>query len=357
MSQSTYSPRNGMSQFQQADNATDIRNARERRMILTLWLVFAILIGWFQFSTLNAEDAPNPKAAATTEPVVAAAETSGSYRLQYKYSQDETVRYESVHNVKFVSQFKGTDETATNRTETIKRYKVVATHPDGSADLELVIEWVRMKVNFGGGDLGVEFDSKDPAAKSQTKFRNVYNVIGKPQATLRCAANGKVLKRVLSKSATAASKSGDVQLKEVTEQDDFLTIFPEHAMKVGETWFEKFGVKVTVEDNLQQTIDLKRTYKLDSVDGKLATVSFKTAILTPVNNPAISVQLIQREPTGKLVFDLERGAVVTRTVDIDKTLIKPIGDNTAMQAVSHLFERLVTATAEISDVPADSAKK
>jgi len=54
---------------------------------------------------------------------------------------------------------------------------------------------------------------------------------------------------------------------------------------------------------------------------------------------------------------MERGAVLTRTVDTDKTLIKPIGDNTAMRSQSNLFERLITETAAISDTPSNTIKK
>ncbi|MDB5392350.1 MAG: hypothetical protein JWM11_7996 [Planctomycetaceae bacterium] len=324
-----------------------------RHLVLPLCGVFVALIGWLQFSPLTAQENPDGKSPNAT------GAASGTYRLAYKYQAGDSVGYETVHKVKFISQFKGTEEVATNCTETKKRYKVVRVHPNGNAELQLIIDWVRMKVNFGGDDPGTEFDSKDTGARSQQKFENIYKIIGKPQATLLCAPNGKVLKFVQEKATPDSIGKGEVQLKDISAQDEFsfLTIFPDAPIKVGDTWSEKSDTKVVVDEKLKQTIELKRTYKLESVDGNRAAISFKTAILTPFNNPSISIQLIQRETSGRLVFDMERGTVVSRTVDTDKTLIKPVGDNTAMRATSHLLERLLTQTAEVTDAPPEAVQK
>lgn len=324
-----------------------------RHLVLPLCGVIATLLSWSSPVLVLAEDSSAPKDGAV------AANPGATYKLAYKYHDGDAVRYETVHKVKFISEFKGTSETATNCTETQKQYRVTKVHPDGSAELELIIEWVRMKVNFGGDDPGTEFDSKEPGAESQAKFRNVMKIIGKPQATLLCAPSGKVLKVAVVKANAAEVGKAGVQLKDVAAQDDFsfLTIFPEKPLKIGDSWSEKSDTKVTVDQNLKQTIDLKRTYKLDSVNGNLATISFRTVVLTPNLTPSIEVQLIQRETYGKLVFDMELGAVVSRNVETDKTLIKPAGDNTAMRAASLLVERSLTKTAEVSEVPSEGTKK
>ncbi|MES2789311.1 MAG: DUF6263 family protein [Planctomycetota bacterium] len=335
-----------------------------RRLLSVTCCSFSILIGALTLSPLQAEDSPSatPATSSSAEvPPPAPAENPGAtYKLAYKFGPGEVVRYETQHNVKFVSQFSGNQETATNKTETRKIYRVIGVNPDGSADLELVIEWVRMKADFGGGGLPIEFDSKDPGAKSQAKFADILRNVGKPQARLKCAANGKVISVKEMKLVTpAAAGTQSVELKDVSGRDDFnfLTVFPDEPIPVGKTWAEKSEVKVTVEDKLKETIQLQRTYKLDSVEGDIATVSFKTSVLTPVKNPTIAIQLIQRETSGKLQFDMTRGAMITRNVDSDKSVINPAGNNTAMHSSSYLLERIITSTAAISDVPATSAKQ
>ncbi len=307
-----------------------------------------VLIGVISLSSVIAEDDPVAKAPA--------GDSNATYKLAYKFQKGEVVRYETLHNVKFVSQFKGTEEVASNKTQTRKIYRVVSVNPDGSAELELIIEWVRMKADFGSGGLPVEFDSKDPAAKSQAKFADVLRNVGKPQARLQCAPSGKVTSiKEMSLVAPAPAGAQAVQLKDVAgnKDMDFLTVFPDEPIAVGKSWVENSDLKVTVEDKLKETIKLQRKYTLESVTGNVATVSFQTSVLTPVKNPVIAIQLIQRETKGKLEFDLAKGAMISRNVDSNKSVINPAGNNTAMHSTSYLLERMVTATADISDLPSE----
>lgn len=322
-----------------------------QRLLLALCFGVVLLIGVVVLTPLTAEDGNAPAAATSA---------GTAHHLAYKFQPGQVVRYETVQNAKFVSQFSGNVETALNKTELRKAYRVKKVNTDGSAELELVIEWVRMKADFGGGGVPTEFDSKDPAAKTQAKFKDVLRNVGKPQALLLVSPTGKVLKvHEMALVTPAPVGVNNIQLKDMTGKDDFnfLTVFPESAVKVGESWPEKFEIKVVVEDNLKKTLQAQRTYKLDSIEGNLVTISFKTSILTPVKDNNIAIQLIQRETTGKLVFDKAMGAVITRTVDSDKSVINPAGANTAMHSTSHLLERILTETADISDVPTESAKQ
>lgn len=291
----------------------------------------------------------------------APAEAKGpTYQLRYKFEKGEVVQYESVQSVKFISQFKDTVETASNRTETKKKFRVLDVHADGSADLELVIDWVRMKARFSEDDPGLEFDSSDPGAKSQAKFRDVLKNVGKPQAHLKCSSTGKVLKVTdLSLLSPTPTGSRPVQLKDVSGQDDFnfLTVLPAEPIAVGGSWKEKSEIKVVAEDNLKVTVQLQRIYTLSAVEGNQATISFRTSVLTPINNSTISIQLIQRETFGKLIFDMERGNVVSRSIESDKSIISPVGPNTAMHSTSTFIERIVTSTADISDNPTTATKR
>lgn len=322
------------------------------RSTLALCCGAGLLAGIYALSPLTAEDAtPQPAPAAVSGP---------GYKLGYKFQPGEVVRYETSQNVTFVSQFQGIVETATNKTETRKAYKVTKVNPDGSAELELVIEWVRMKADFGGGGAATEFDSKKPGANGQAKFADVLRNVGKPQARLIVAPSGKVVKvQEMALVTPAPIGVQNIQMKDMTGRDDFnfLTVFPAQPIKVGESWAEKSEITVTVENNLKKGLDVKRSYKLESVEGNVAKISFVTKILTPVRDNNIAIQLIQRETSGKLEFDLAKGVVITRTVESDKSVINPAGSNTAMHSKSHLLERLMTETAAISDIPTESTKK
>lgn len=319
------------------------------RFLLALCGALGVMIGIVALSPLTAEDQP------------ANATSSASYKLAYKFQVGDVVRYETVQKSRFVSQFKGNAETSTSDTQTRKSYRVVKLNEDGSADLELVIEWVKMIVDFGDGSVPTEFDSKDPGAKTQKKFADVLRNIGKPQARMVTATTGKV-KKVYEVRPIGPAPDGapGIKLKDVSgDEYDFLTVFPEKPVKVGEPWTEKIELKLAVDENpnKKQTVELQRTYTLKEVDGDMATIAFRTIVKSVVKDKNIAIQLMQRQPSGKLVFDMRNGAVITRTVDIDESVINPAGNNTAMTSKSHLLERLMTETAAISDIDTDSTKK
>ena len=56
-------------------------------------------------------------------------------------------------------------------------------------------------------------------------------------------------------------------------------------------------------------ITIQRNHKLAEVKEGRAVIEFRTAVLTPVQDPSIAGQLIQREIVGKIVFDLDRGRI------------------------------------------------
>lgn len=292
---------------------------------------------------LAAEDAPAPPAV-----------DAPKYKLEYKFQAEAVVRYHSQQNANIFAQHTENTDISSNKTETKKHYRVLEVRPDGAGEVELVIDWVRMRQKFDN-DSEVEFDSAKPEAKTMKKFYSVLQTIGKPQAQVVCAPSGKVLE-ISVKQADGTRKK--IEGKELA----FLTILPETELAVGETWSEDFESLVTVEDNLKQTIKLKRVYKLEKVEGELAYITFKTAVLTPVKDPKVRVQLIQVETRGKLTFDMARGLVSHRVVDIDGTVIAPFGENTSFRSQSHLLELFTppeaAETAEVVDVKtADNSEK
>ncbi|HAA50154.1 MAG TPA: hypothetical protein DCE43_10575, partial [Planctomycetaceae bacterium] len=54
--------------------------------------------------------------------------------------------------------------------------------------------------------------------------------------------------------------------------------------------------------------------------------------LTPVTDPRLLAQLIQLISTGEVIFDVNRGIVLSKTSNIDQTLVGPFGADTLMTA-------------------------
>ena len=57
---------------------------------------------------------------------------------------------------------------------------------------------------------------------------------------------------------------------------------------------------------------------LQDVKDGVATISFETQVLTPVRDPAVEAQLVQRAGKGHIHFSLDEGRVLKMQSDTDK---------------------------------------
>jgi len=121
-------------------------------------------------------------------------------------------------------------------------------------------------------------------------------------------------------------------------------------VKIGDTWKDRFQTDVTVEKTLKKDVTLQRTYKLEKVEGSIATIKLNTGLITPINDPQIEVQLIQRSPAGTIKFDLEQGRIVSMDTVVNQTVLGAFGPKSLMSAVTNSKEKLLPTRPEFKTV-------
>ena len=299
------------------------------------------LVGLYADEPSTARDS-TAKSAAPSDSDAAPAK----YRLAYKFNEGESVYYQVQTNMTVVTRYMDDKEEAQNKTEARKHYRVAKVHPDGSADLELYIDWVQMSAKMAANDPGVEFDSAKPETH-RPKFDHILKAIGKPQAIMQFDPSGKWRHTHYAPETAVIGDLPKAQNNQVSgeSQQTFLVIFPEREIAIGEAWNDRFEVLVTVDKNLKKSIKLKRTYQLEAVEDGIAKIAMSTLIVDPVNEPSISAPLIQRDISGPIEFDIEKGVIVSLHTSCDKDVIAPFGAGSAMQASHDHSERLAPAPA------------
>lgn len=270
------------------------------------------------------------------------------YLLAYRFQPNQFLHYNVSHPITLDLKFDQGSMTTFNETKTRKHYRVVSVDSDGRALLETVIDHVHMTVQADDG-VPIVFDSEEDSDKCPPEFQEILEAVGRPLSRAEFASNGELLALLPMKASGTGTGKETAQTKQTDELDpiqNFLVVLPQNPVKVGETWKDRFEVPVTIPSSkLQRRILLQRVYRLVSVEGDLATIALKTSVLTPAYDPQIRVQLIQRTPSGTIVFDMHDGVIVSRTLKSDRTEIDAIGPKTSMRAVSTRSEQLV-------DVPA-----
>lgn len=257
-----------------------------------------------------------------------AEENTTEYTLRYKFAPNDFIHYEVDSTNKINVQLNGANQDTENTTKSLKHYRVIWVDDEGNGTLETMIDRVQMSVKFND-QAPATFDSADKEQKVLKQFEPIQAKIGKPTRIVYSPL-GKVI-----------PKDKDKEEKPNAQNQGFLIPLPEETVKIGGTWLEEYEVEVSVGKTLRKKVPIRRTFTLDSVDGNVAVISFKTTIMLRLNDPALAVQLIQKTPSGTIKMDLERGVILSQDVALDKAQVGVFQGKGAMRAVSTRVETLV----------------
>ena len=126
---------------------------------------------------------------------------------------------------------------------------------------------------------------------------------------------------------------------------------PKEPVAIGHVWTLPGTVMIPLEDGSFKPIQTRQRYELQKVEDGLATIAVETQILTPVNNPKIRAQLIQRIWKGHLQFDIERGRMLSQRTDLDERVLGFSGPDSSMHYVARFTEQRLPDTTNTAALP------
>ena len=104
-------------------------------------------------------------------------------------------------------------------------------------------------------------------------------------------------------------------------------------------------------------IKARQRYELAAVENGVAKINVVTQILTPVNNPEIKTQLVQRESEGTIRFDIASGRVIGQKIDLDRSVVGYPNPKSRMRYRTRFTEELLKAGARTAAKPKSQDKK
>lgn len=274
-------------------------------------------------------------------------ETGKEYLLQYRFQANQVVSSHVSHRSVMSVTKQNSRSTDKNDSETDKHFTVISVDGQGTAILEPVIDSVKITVQSGNNPK-VTFDSQSKE-KPHQMFRKMASTmaktIGKPLVRLKISKHG-VLLMALPLQATKNQTKLD-QAKAVTHSanKNFLVTFPKKPIRVGATWSDRtFSARIQVQQGrrgLFQDYPILRTYQFDSVNGNIATISFRSASLKAMNDPLIEGQMAQRLPEGIIQFDLQRGMIISRILKTKGSIVGALGPQSRLDINNSHTEKMV----------------
>lgn len=267
-------------------------------------------------------------AAGDEAPPAPVAGASLKYDLLYKFSPGETVRTEIVHRATVQTTIQGTSQTADTQSTSIKTWKIGEVTPEGNVTFVHMVDSIDMWQRTQGRK-EVRFNSQTDS-EIPPGYEEAAHAVGVPLTVVTMNNRGKILKRQ-EKRPQPASMSTQMTMP-----------LPDRAVKIGDSWSSPLEIDVILKDGSTKKVQTRQQFTLEKVIDELATIAVDTQILTPIHDPAIEAQLIQRMSNGNVRFDIKAGRVLSQQLDLDRHVIGFSGPASSMHYLTRFTEQLLT---------------
>jgi len=260
-------------------------------------------------------------------PATASGSDGQTYDLAYKFSPGETLRTEVVHRATVQTTIQGTSQTAETRSTSIKSWKIKDVTPEGTVTFVHMVESVDMWQQTQGRK-EVRYNSLTDT-EVPPGYEEAAEAVGVPLTIVTMDNRGKILKRHENRPQPASMST------------QMTMPLADHPVAIGDSWSSPLDIDVILKDGSTKKVQTRQQFTLEKVADDLATIGVDTQILTPVHDPAIEAQLIQRMSNGSVRFDIEAGRVLSQQLDLDRRVIGFSGPASSMHYLTRFTEKLL----------------
>lgn len=267
------------------------------------------------------------------------------YELRYKFAPGEVLMTEVVHRANVRTTIQGTTQTAETRSCSTKMWKIDSVDDVGVAKFTHLVDNIEMWQKASGRN-EISYNSQTDATPPPG-YEEVAKSVGVPLSVVTMDPRGTIVSREIThKGAMNVSTQITMPL-------------PEGPIAIGESWSTPIEVDVTLQDGSFKKVKTRQLFTLESVTDGIAHIAVDSQVLTPINDPAIEAQLVQRMSTGWAKFDLEAGRIVAQQLELDKHVVGFNGPASSMHYVTRITETLLgpgeamPSTPEDAEIPAD----
>lgn len=297
------------------------------RATLVTVLSVAVLAVWADETATRPADAPSTDVASELDK--AKQRLAPAYLLAYKFAAGDEVRTKVVHLVTVETKIEGTENSDSSRSVSNRLWRIKQVDGSGNVVFENIVESVDMWTKSTG--------------RAEVRYNSQTDKMPPNDYLLVAESMGKVLS-VVTMDPHGRIISRDDKQKQFNPGIGELTIpFPAQPVKAGATWSIPDEVRVKLDDGSIKKISTRQRYKLEKVENGVATITVATQVLTPVNDPKIQSQLVQRLQEGTIKFDVDAGRLLHKQMDLDQSVFGFSGPNSHMQYLARFTEELATA--------------
>jgi hypothetical protein len=249
----------------------------------------------------------------------------------------ELVRTEIVHRATVQTTIQGTSQTAETQSKSIKAWHIDKRNADGTFTFTHSVESIDMWQKMQGRP-EIRYNSKTDS-EVPPGYEEVAEAVGVPLTLVTMDERGKILKR-FEKRAQPVGASTQMTMP-----------LPPEPVAIGQTWSTGVDIDVVLQDGGKKKVKTRQKFTLEKVENDVATIAIDSQILTPISDPAIEAQLIQRLSSGSARFDIAAGRVLSQQLDLDRHVIGFSGPSSSMHYLTRFTEQMLGRDESAPETP------
>jgi len=262
--------------------------------------------------------------------LIASTVSAQAVPARFRWQPGQVLNYRGAQTTTETEDFAGSKVESTMKLAHVKRWQVLAVDAEGVATVQQSL--TALRIEKSNGTVTAVFDSaaldqSDPEMKQQlAKFVNV------PLAVLRIDPRGRVVEVKDCKHGTASRYENELP---------FAIVLPEQGLRAGQGWERSFAVTLAPPLGTGEKYPAIQKYSCRQVSGTLATIALATGMKTLPEAPGDQVPLLQFQPQGEVVFDLQLGLMRQARLVVDKELKNYQGEESSYRLQATYVEEYI----------------
>ncbi|MCA9061784.1 MAG: hypothetical protein KDA96_01915 [Planctomycetaceae bacterium] len=279
---------------------------------------------------------------ATPEP----AESVTRYQLRYVFEPGQKLRYQSYQTITQEAHVGSDSKVDVSKVDQRRVYTVQEKQNDGTAVIRMQFAHIRMQLQTDDKE-PVIFDSSMADADVPKLYQSMAHRLKGLSPSFYLLPDGRAVHPPLREGEVLSREEEETRSHEA---ESFLPPLPDEQVAVGDTWKEQKTVTVRVDKEIKRDVRILQTFRLESVEGEIATITSHASIMSRLRSPVVMAQLMQVTPKGTYRLNMSDGTLVSQTLRYSETVLGPLGPSSAINTYGSFTMELLKEESASSGV-------
>jgi len=258
---------------------------------------------------------------------VATAQTPPTWHWQ----AGQTYTYKAEQSTTAVEVVGSNKVDTSSRLHATRRWQVLEVDAAGAATLQMTLVALTLETTAPSGEV-LRFDSSDPEKSTAQLREQVGRYVGVPLAVLRLDARGNLLEVKTCKFGTPSRFESELPL---------VGVLPPEAPHPGLTWDRQYKITLDPPHGTGEKYDARQHYTCKEVSERFLTMTLATELKSVPAALADQVPLLQKQPEGEWVFDVQNHRLHKASLRIEKELKNHQGEGSSYRIQNRVTEEFV----------------